>query len=57
MAASSRRHLEFLTLSMFRKYATLIFIKGYDAFLQNQVFALTQKIHEITNDPTLYPET
>ena len=31
------RHLGFLTFNMFRKNATLILLKAYDIFCQNQV--------------------
>ena len=44
------RHLGFLTFNMFRKSATLIFLKAYDIFFHKQVsFFLPNKIHEITN--------
>ena len=51
----SGRHLGFHTLKMIRKNDTLIFLKAYDVFFQNQVsFCFYQKKkHEITNEPTL----
>ena len=53
------RHLGFPTLRVFRKNATLIFIKAYDIFFQNLVsFCFYQKKYTtlifMTNEPTLY---
>ena len=40
------RHLGFYTLKMFRKNATLIFLKAYNVFFRNQVsFCFYQKIY------------
>ena len=42
----SGRHLGFYALKMFTKNATLIFLKAYDVFFQNQVsFCFYQKIY------------